>query len=192
MIVPRKGYEIGDTKDIVLANALAVNAYVISIGDAIQPGATGHAKFATGAASTGLILGIVVGLVYNSKVTEITSLTGVNTASTAAGATPATTLYNDNETTGYWSVQYIPSYIPMEYTADVDAVLDTTTDSGGKVFLGLDGVSSTAGAAGTLLESSVALFGGTAAQFMSFGVAPEFANTTFANKKAIVTIYKQF
>ena len=53
-----------DIKRAVLANAVGTGAYVISVGDAIQPGATGHNKFVTGAASTGLISGVIVN--YNS------------------------------------------------------------------------------------------------------------------------------
>lgn len=183
MIRQNKKIQDQDLRKAVIANAVGVGAHVLSVGDAIQPGATGHVKFAAGAASSGLILGVIVSLEYNGNVMELDSVTGVNSTSAVAGATKTG---NDNETTGAWKVVYIPAYIPMDYTIDTSAALDTTTDSGGNVFLSLVGVSSTAGSAGTLNEASVALFGGTAGQFVSSGAAA--GETT----KVVARIYKTF
>lgn len=170
MIKPNKKVQDQDLKKAVIANAVAASGYVLSIGDAIQPGATGHNKYVTGAASSGLILGVIVGLEYNGKIMEVDSVTGVNTASTASGAL-ALNMHNDNETTKSWKVVYIPAYVDMEYIADLDATAGTTTDSDGAGFFNLLGVSSTKGTAGKLDESTIALFGGTAGQFSSYGLA---------------------
>ncbi len=183
MLIPNKKIQDQDLKKAIIANAVGANAYVLSVGDAIQPGATGHVKFVTGAASSGLILGVVVALEYNGKVLELNSVTGVNSTSAVAGQTK---VGNDNETTGAWKVVYIPAYVPMEYIADMSAALDTTTDSGGNVFFPLQGVSSTAGTAGTLNEAAPALFGGSATQFVSNGSYE--GSTT----KVVAHIYKTF
>ena len=118
-----------DVKRIVLANAVGASALTVKVGDAITLGATTHSKYATNATTTSKILGIVTALVQSGKVSEKTSVTGVN-ATTAVNAN-SNVVSNDNETYGTWSVDYIPSYIPMEYEADVSAPLVTTTDSSG-------------------------------------------------------------
>lgn len=168
MIIPNKRYSDTDTKEAKIANAVGAAAYVIAIGDAIQPGPTGHNKFVVGAASTGLILGVVVGLKKDGKVMEVDYVTGVNVTTANASALQ---VGNDNETLGGWSVVYIPAYIPMEYKIDLSAAADTTTDSGGNAFFPLLGTSATKGQAGTLNEAAPALFGGSAAQFISHGLA---------------------
>ena len=167
-----------ELKKAVIANAVAANAVTLKIGDVIQPGATGHNKFVVNAASTGLVSGVIVALEFAGKIMEVDTVIGVNTASTAAGAA-AINVHNDNETTGFWKVVFIPSNLLVEYEADLSAAADTTTDSGGKCFLSL-----VSGTPGTLDETSVALFGGTAGQFWSNGV------TTYSTTKVIGHIYK--
>lgn len=183
MLVPNKQVELSDIKRAVIANAMAVSGYTLSVGDCIQPGATSHAKFVTGAANSGLILGVVTAIIYKGKIAERTSVLGVNSTSAVAGAG---FIGNDNETYGYWSVDYIPAYVPMEYKADVSNTLGTTTNSDGLVWFPLKGVSATAGDAGTLLETGPVLFSSTQDQIMSFGASVE------STKKAIVHISKIF
>ena len=168
MIIPNKRYSDTDTKEAKIANAVGAAGYVLSIGDAIQPGATGHNKHVVGAASSGLILGIVVSIKKDGKVVEVDSVTGVNTTSALAGALQ---VGNDNETLGGWSVGYIPAYVPMEYKVDASAALDTTTDSGGKVSFPILGTSATKGQAGTINEAAPGLFGASAQLFVSAGIA---------------------
>lgn len=168
MIIPNKRYSDTDTKEAKIANVVGANGFVLSIGDALQAGPTGHNKFVTGAASSGLILGIVVGLKKDGKVMEVDSVAGVNATTANASALQ---VGNDNETLGTWTAVYIPAYIPMEYKADLSAAAGSTTDSDGNGFFALNGVSSVKGAAGTLNEASIALFGGSAAQFATYGVA---------------------
>ena len=176
MIVPNKSVELTDLKKAVIANSVGANAYYIGIGDLIQPAATSHNKFVVPAATTGLVLGVVVGLEYAGKPAEVKYTKGINTASTAAGAS-SSNVHNDNETTGYWKVVYIPSHVPMEYKADMSAATGTTTDSGGVAFFPCLGPSaSVVESAGTLNEASPALFGGSIAQFISYGVSVESAS----------------
>ena len=186
MILPNKSVELSDTKKAVIANSVATNAFPLSIGDAIQPAATGHNQFVVPAASSGLIVGIVVGLEFASKPAEVNSVVGVNTASTTAGANQINT-HTDNETTGLWKVIYIPSHVPMEYKADVTPGTVGITDAAGFAFFNLLGASLVAGLAGTLDGSAVVgLFGGTAGQFASYGVSTESAS------KVVGYIYKGF
>jgi hypothetical protein len=168
MLIPNKRVELNDIKTAVVANVVGTNAYVLSVGDAIQPGPTSHNKYVTGAASSGLILGVVTAIRLNGKVSEVGSITGVAAAKTG---TPGTGPGTDNETYKVWSVDYIPAYVPMEYKADLSAVAGTTTDSDGFGMFALKGVSTTKGDAGTLNEASIALFGGSAAQFVTHGVS---------------------
>ena len=181
MLTPNKRVELSDMKNAVLANAVGTGAYVIAVGDALQPGATTHSKYVTGAASSGLILGVVTAIRLNGKIAEVDYVTGVNAAKTG---TPSTGPGTDNETYKVWSVDYIPAYVPMEYKADLSATIATTTDSDGFVFFPLLGVSTTKGQAGTLNEASPALFGGSAAQFVSHGVAVD------STKKVVGHIYQ--
>lgn len=183
MFVPNKQVELSDIKRAVIANAVAAGGYVLSVGDCIQPGATSHAKFVTGAANSGLILGVITAILYKGKIVERTSVTGVNSTSAVGGAG---FVGNDNETYGYWSVDYIPAYIPMEYKADISAAVGTTTNSDGLVWFPLKGVSTTAGDAGTLLETGPVLFSSTLDQVMSFGASVE------STKKVICHISKPF
>src|SRR5258708_30713663 len=154
-----------DTKRIPLANVVGSSTLTVTIGDPIYIGATTHAKFATNTTTSSKILGVVIAIVCQGKVCEKSAAVGVNAAGT--GSNPGT----DNETTGLWQVDYIPSYLPMEYEADIDAVVGTTTDdnSAGGYF------TTTSGTPGTILNSS-ALIGTTAftsaTQITSFGYTP--------------------
>jgi hypothetical protein len=71
---------------------------------------------------------VVTAIRLNGKIAEVDYCTGVNAAKTG---TPSTGPGTDNETYKVWSVDYIPAYIPVEYTADLDAKAGTTTNSGG-------------------------------------------------------------
>lgn len=176
MIIPSKEVPTHSLRRAVIANAVGSSTYTIGVGTAIQPGATGHVKFVTEATSTNPILGIVVGIEYQNKIVELSSVVGVNSATTALN------VGNDNETNGYWKVVYIPSVVPVDYVCDVSAALGTTTDSAGHVYFNL--IAATAGVTGgaTLSESSVALFSGTQGQFFSYGADP----AQPSNTKAVV------
>ena len=169
----------------VIANAVGASALTVKIGDTIVPGATGHSKYVTNSPATGPILGVVIGLVFQNKFMEVNSVVGVNTASTAGGALQ-TNVHNDNETTGYWSVDYIPAYIPMEYIVDVDAAVGTTTDSDGQGYFSV-----LSGTPGTLHESSFVIWStissGTSgtSQFLSYGSPASLQNT----KKVVGHLY---
>lgn len=150
---PKKKVLDQDVKRAIIANSVT-----LTVGDLVQPAATGHNKFITPAATTGLILGVVVAIEQDGKVCEKTSVT--------TGAS--------NESTVVYRAVYIPSYIDMEYEADLSAAAGTTSNSDGLCFLSLG-----SGTPGTLDETSVALFGGTAGQVWSYG--PTATSTTKVN-----------
>jgi len=144
----------------LLKKAVIANSQAITIGDIVQPAATGHNQFVTPAATSGLILGVVVGI------EKLGAINAVNTITVGSG----------NETTNLYTAVYIPSYLPMEYEGDLSAV--PTGDNLYNCFL-------TSATAATLDASSNSnLFGGTAAQFWSYGV------TSYSTSKANVHIYK--
>lgn len=145
MFRPLKAIPIADIKTAVLRNSVTV-----AVGDALIPGPTAHAKFPLGAASsTTRILGVVISIMgANGTVTELNSVT----------------TGSSNETTPVYLVQYIPSYLDIEYEADMSAAIGTTTDSDGV------GVSFNLNATNnTLDETSVALGTATTKQFVSYG-----------------------
>lgn len=152
-----------ELRRVVVANAVGSSALTIGIGSALQPGATGHNRFATVCGTSNPVLGVVVGLEFQGKITELTSILGINAAKSTSSATAG--VYSDNETSGDWTVVYIPTAIPITYTATLSAAAGTTTDSAG---FGYFNLGSTAGG-GTLDETSITLFGGTAGQFWSNG-----------------------
>jgi len=172
MLLPQRKPTDLEYRRATIANVVGSSALTVKVGDTIVPGATGHAKFVTNSPATGPILGVVVSLVFQGKVSEVTSVVGVNTASTAAGALQSN-VHNDNETYGYWQVDYIPAYIPLQYIADVDATLGTTTDSTGHGYFSV--VTATPG---ILSESSFVIWStissGTSgtSQFFSYGAYP--------------------
>jgi hypothetical protein len=155
--VPNKKIGLNLLKKAVIANSQA-----ITIGDAIQPAATSHNQYVTPATTSGLILGVVVGI-------EKVNGTVPNELSTV-------TVGSGNETTQVYQALYIPSYLPMEYVVDLSAV--PTGDNLAMCFLAL-ATAATADAA-----SSSNLFGGTANQLWSYGV------TSYSTSKANVHIYK--
>lgn len=162
---PLRKVEGQDLKRIVLANAVGSSTLTVAVGDPIYLGATTHNKFATNPTTSSKILGVVTALIRAGTICERSSVTGVNAAGTAANTG------TDNETTSLWSVEYIPSYIPMEYEADIDAVVGTTTDDNGVGAY----FTITSGTPGTVLNAS-ALISTTAftsaTQLTSFGYAP--------------------
>lgn len=161
--VPLKEVPTHQLRRAVIANAVGSSTYTIGAGVAIQPGATGHNDFVTEATSSNPVLGVVLAIEYQNKITELSSVAGINAATT--NAAPG----NDNETAGAWKVVYIPSNIPIDYLADVSAVTGTTTNSQGFGYLNL--IAATTGTTGgaTLDETSIALFTGTQGQFFSNG-----------------------
>lgn len=168
MFRPLRKVQDQDVKRIVLANAVGTSALTITVGDCIYLGATGHNNFATQATTTSKILGVVTAIVQKGKISEKTSITGVNSALTG---TPSTGPGTDNETYQVWSVDYIPSYIPMEYEADIDAVAGTTTDDNGVGAY----FTITSGSPGIVLNSSALISTtavGSAEQITSLGYTP--------------------
>jgi hypothetical protein len=135
--------------DAELKKATIGNSITMAIGDAVQPGATTSAGVVV-QGTTGLLLGVVIGIEQNGKISELNSVT---TAS-------------DNQTTNKYVAVYIPSWVPMEYEVDIDAAAGTTTGSNLMGFF--DIVSATSG--GNLDESTYVVFSGTAGQFLSYGV----------------------
>lgn len=112
---------IKKTDELDYKSAVLGNSATLAVGDAVIPGATTHAPFLVKAQNatdtsqyTGIVLGVITGIFNNGKPSEKKSVT---TAS-------------DNETTGLYSAEYIPTYIPIEYVADMSADLGTTTGSG--------------------------------------------------------------
>lgn len=137
-------------QDTELKKATIGNSITVAIGDDIQPGATTHAG-AVVQGTSGLLLGVVVGIEQNGKISELGSVT---TAS-------------DNETTNKYVAVYIPTWSDMEYEADLSAAAGTTTGSN---LMGFFNVVS--GTGGNLDETSYVVFSGTAGQFFSYGVQP--------------------
>lgn len=134
-----------------LKTAIIANSATVSIGDPIINAATTAAGFVTSDASgTTGVVGVVVSIMgLNGKVLEKASVT----------------VANDNQTVGMISVQYIPTYIPMEYLVDLDAASATTTGSN------LPGMFSLSSTLGKLLESSYTVYT-TVKVFYSYGVNP--------------------
>lgn len=176
-----------EVRRLTLSNAVGTSALTIGVGSALQVGTTGggtasvyaHSAFATGAGTSNPVLGIVISLIFKGKITEYSSIVGVNSAG-GTGTTPATwaptstvnqtaNVYNDNEYSGNWQVEYIPTYIPIQYTATLNAVAETTANSSGAGWFRI--YASTAGH-GTLDESTILPFTDTTIanhQFFSYG-----------------------
>lgn len=146
-----------------LKKATIGNSITVAIGDVIQPGATTSAGVVV-QGTTGLLLGVVIGIEQNGKISELNSVT---TAS-------------DNQTTNKFVAVYIPTWITMEYEVDLSAVAGTTTGSNLMGFFNI--VSGTTG--GNLDETSYVVFSGTAGQFFSYGVQ------SFSTTKVRGHIYK--
>lgn len=144
MLKPLRRPTSGELKKATIGNSITV-----AIGDVVQPGATTNAGVVV-QATTGIVLGVVVGIEQNGKISELAS---VATAS-------------DNQTTNKYVAVYIPAWIPMEYEADLSAAAGTTT--GSNLMGSFNLVSATTG--GNLDETSYLVFSGTAQQFFSYGV----------------------
>jgi hypothetical protein len=134
-----------------LKSAIIANSQTISIGDAVINAATSSAGFVTsGASSTTGIVGVVISIVgLNGQVLEKSSVT----------------VAANNQTVGMIGVQYIPTYIPMEYLADLTQAAGTTNYSK------LPGMFSVSSNAGQLDETTWTVFT-TVKNFYSYGVNP--------------------
>jgi hypothetical protein len=135
--------------DTYLRKATIGNSITMAIGDVIQPGATTHAG-AVVQGTSGLLLGVVLGIEQNGKISELGTVT---TSST-------------NETTNTYVAVYIPTWVVIEYEADLSNVSGTTANSNLPGFFNF--VSGTSG--GNLDETSYVAFSGTVGQFFSYGV----------------------
>lgn len=135
-----------------LKSAIIANSQTIAIGDAVIPAATTSAGFVTGGLNTTAgILGVVISIVgLNGQVLEKSSVA----------------VASNNQTVGMIGVQYIPTYIAMEYMADLTAAAATTTGSNLPGMFTVDSATN-----GKLLESSYTVFS-TVKQFFSYGVNP--------------------
>ena len=168
MLIPARRVTDIDKKTAVITNAVGTGAYYMGVGGVIIPGATGHVfagtspnitPFITGATSSAaLVLGVITGLLVNSKVAEVQNCLGVNSAQTGAKSTGPGT---DNETYKVWSVEYLPAYIPTEYVADFSAAIGTTSDSGSNAYFAMTGIDTTLGDDGLVNEGSGVIYSAT-------------------------------
>jgi hypothetical protein len=132
-----------------LKSAVIANSQTITIGDAITPAATSSAGAVTGATGSYPVVGIVVSIVgANGQVLEKS----------------AVTVASNNETVGIIGVQYIPTYIPMEYSATLSNTAGVTSYS---KLPGMFALSTQA-----LLDETSWTVYSTVKQFFSFGVDP--------------------
>ena len=167
MVIPIRRVSDIDKKTAIIANAVGTAAYYMGVGGMIIPGATGHVtvgtlpyvqKVVTGATSSSVILGVISSILQNGKVCEKSTILGVASAQTGSASTGPGT---DNETYKVWGVEYIPSYIPMEYIADFKGNIGTTTaDDGANAYYTPCGISTTSGEDGKILESSGIIYSG--------------------------------
>lgn len=144
-----------------LKTAIIANSQTIAIGDAVIPAGTTSAAFVTGGLNTTAgILGVVISIMgANGQVLEKSSVTAAS----------------NNQTVGMVAVQFIPTYIAMEYQADLTAASGTTTGSN---LMGMFTVDSATN--GKLLESSYTVFS-TVKQFFSYGPNPLNASQVFGH-----------
>lgn len=135
-----------------LKTAIIANSQTIAIGDAVIPAATTSAGFVTGAANTTAgVLGVVISIMgANGQVLEKSTVT----------------VASNNQTVGFIAVQYIPTYVSMEFTVDLSAVSGTTTGSN---LVGMFNLSASVN--GQLNEASYTVYS-TKGQFLSYGVNP--------------------
>ena len=158
MIKPLKKPDYQDLKIAVIGNS-----QTLGVGDFVVPGTSGVAtKNVFEATNTSpLLLGNVVSVVgKNGELLEKNSV--------AVGS--------DNQTVAQIKASYLPSYIPMEYLADLDDAAATTSGSDGIGFFTL-----VSGNGGLLDESSWVSYTTTPSQFVSFGVNPINAEQVFAH-----------
>lgn len=142
---PLKKVEEQDLKARLIANSQTV-----AIGDALIVDGTNKNAVKGGANTTGIIIGVCVGLkqINGNSILEKSSIT--------VGAS--------NETTTQYAAVFVPAYIPIEYEADLSQAAGTTTDSDKMGQFNLSTSDS-----GKLDETSVGVFS-TQKQFFSFGV----------------------
>ncbi len=137
-------YKLVDEQDV--KRSVYANSQLATIGVVVIPAATTHAAAVTPAATSGIVLGVVRAIIANGKPLEAQS----------------NTVASNNETVAQTLVEWIPAYIPIEYTADMSAAGGTTTSSDLMQAFNL------ASGALTIDESSTGVFS-TQKQFFSFG-----------------------
>lgn len=128
------------------------NSQLVTVGDALIPGATGHNKAVLGATNTtGMIIGVCVAIVgFNGNILELNSVT--------TGSA--------NETTPVHYAQFIPLSTPgLKFSATLSQAAGTTTNSDG-----MGSFNMSASVSGKLDETSIALFSSTEKQFFSYGL----------------------
>lgn len=150
------------TDELDYKSGAIANSVQLTVGDAIMPGATTHAAFLTSAINstsqyTGIFTGVVAGIFSNGKPAEVNTVT----------------VGSDNETTLKYSVEYVPTYIDIEWVVDMSGDLTTTTSSDlmGMFYLAYNTAghfSATYGLTGQLDETSYAAFT-TQLHFFSYG-----------------------
>ena len=136
------------------------NSYAAKAGYPVAAGGTGHNKAViTGASlSTTPLLGVIASIAGAKG--NVLELDGVTAGS-------------GNETTPVYYAYIIPSYLPIEYYIDLDAVAGTTTGSDGMCYL------NTSATEGKLTESSVAFIAGTQGVVWSWGPDTTYDPTSF-------------
>ena len=146
MFKPTKSVSGQDIK-----KGLIDNSANLAVGEVIIPGiSTDTSVVLTGGGTVGALLGVVLGIEgKGGKVLEKSSIT----------------VASDNETVDMVQVAYLPLYIPMEFTSDLDAAAETTDNSGAHGNFSVD-------ATGLLVdESTVAVFSTVEnMQLFSFGL----------------------
>jgi len=99
-----------------IKKALIDNSQTLARGEVIIPGVQGDTSVVlTGGGTVGALLGVVLGIEgKGGKVLEKNSHVAAS----------------DNVTVDMVQVSYVPLYIPMEFTGDLDAAAETTDNSG--------------------------------------------------------------
>ena len=164
---PLSDFEMADTFVAVIGAS-----QTLYVGDALQPGATGHTKAVVPADTSHVIIGVCIAIlgVPGGHLPEIGgSLLGGSPGSVTTGS--------GNETTPVYYARFVPLTMPgIKFSAQLSATAGTTTNS--------DGMGSFAlvnGTSGQLDETSVALFSATEKQFWSYGL-----DTTDNNKFTVI------
>lgn len=157
MIKPLKRPSTQDLKSAIIANSAA-----LTLGDYIVPGTSTSSEFVSEATnSSALLLGVILG--FEGKGGTVLELDALTVAS-------------NNQTVAQSQAVYLPSYIPMEFSADLNAAAGTTSGSDGIGFFTI-----ASGLGGTLDESSWVAFSGTASHFVSFGPDPLNSSKVFGH-----------
>lgn len=146
------------------------NSETLSIGEVIIPGVQGDtAVVKTGGGTTGLLLGVVIGI-------NGTGATGGKVMEMASYAAES-----DNVTDKRVMVDYVPFMIPMTWFSDLDAAAETTDNSGAFGNFQLDST-------GLLVDESTVVAYSTVEdmQFFSFGLTGR--NTTEVEVSCIAAV----